>query len=189
MSPITLFGFPGSTYVRTARMACVEKGVPHTVAPLEFRAESHRALHPYLKMPAMDHDGFRLFETLAIVTYVDALDARTPLLPSDARARARSMQWVSAAVDYFYGDLVRVLLEDTLAEGAAQKIARDLDVVDRALAENDFFAGDRPSIADLFVAPMVAFAAGKGHGPEKRQHLARWLEAVSSRPSFTETAA
>jgi len=52
MRQIELFGFAGSTYVRTARMVCEEKNIDYRLRPLEFRQESHRALHRFLRMPA-----------------------------------------------------------------------------------------------------------------------------------------
>lgn len=191
MNPIKIFGFAGSTYVRTARAICVEKGLAHELVALEFRAESHRARHPFLKMPAIDHQGHRLFETLAIGTYLDSLKARPALQPSSAIERATMMQWISVANDYLYRDLVGALLEDVVPEGAAAAVARDLDILDERLARSTYLVGDAISLADLFVAPMVAFAESKGpqFGPGQRSALRRWLTNMASRESFTATAA
>ena len=41
-------------------MVCEEKGVPYTLSPLEFRAESHHALHPFLRMPVLRAGELRL---------------------------------------------------------------------------------------------------------------------------------
>ena len=71
MAEITLHGFPQSSFTWTARLACAEKGVDHDVAPIEFGAESHRALHPFAHIPAMTHGDFQLYETNAIVAYID----------------------------------------------------------------------------------------------------------------------
>ena len=60
MEPIRIHGFPGSTYVRTARIVCLEKNLPHELVPLAFGQPSHRDLHPYLRMPALEHGSFRL---------------------------------------------------------------------------------------------------------------------------------
>jgi glutathione S-transferase len=63
MQHVELFGFAGSTCVRTARMACIEKHVEHQLKPLEFRADSHRALHPFLRMPVLRAGELVLYET------------------------------------------------------------------------------------------------------------------------------
>jgi glutathione S-transferase len=94
MNAVTLYGFPGSTYVRTARMVCEEKRIPYTLSPLEFRSESHRALHPFLRMPAMRAGDVLLFETLAIATYLDGTGEARPLQPAAPPDRARMLQWV-----------------------------------------------------------------------------------------------
>jgi glutathione S-transferase len=190
MTPIKIFGFAGSTYVRTARSICVEKGLPHELVPLEFRAESHRALHPFLKMPAIEHEGHSFFETLAIGTYLDSLIATPALQPASAAQRATMMQWISVAIDYLYRDLVGALLADAVAEGAAEAAARDLDILEQRLAKSAYLAGDTISLADLFVAPMVAFAEGKDprFAPGERVALKRWLTNVASRESLKATA-
>ena len=190
MNPVKIFGFAGSTYVRTARASCVEKGIPHELVPLEFQAESHRARHPFMRMPALEHEGHAFFETLAIGTYLDSLAEAPALHPASAAQRATMMQWISVAIDYLYRDLVRALLADAVAEGAAETAARDLDILDRGLAGSAYLAGDSISLADLFVAPMLAFAESKDprFGPGERSELKRWLAHMTSRESFRATA-
>jgi glutathione S-transferase len=191
MSPVLIFGFAGSTYVRVARAICVEKGIPYELVPVEFLAESHRARHPFLKMPALEHEGTSLFETLAIATYLDGLSATPALQPADPVARATMMQWISVAIDYLYTDLVRALLEETVADGAVATAVRDLDVLERRLSASAFLAGDRLSLADLFVAPMVEFAANRDPRfvPTGHHAVVRWLASTTARESFQSTAA
>lgn len=189
MTPIKIFGFAGSTYVRTARIVCAEKGVPHQLVAIEFGAESHAARHPFLKMPAMEHEGVRLFETLAIATYVDGLSGRS-LRPVALRDQALMMQWISVAIDYVYDHLVSSLLADRLPEGAREKLSKTLDVLDEGLRSSEFFAGMELSLADLFLAPMVEFGAQRhtDWAMGKRNHLERWLSKMQCRSSLTETA-
>ncbi len=186
---VTLHGFAGSTYTRTARMVCVEKRLPHQLAALDFRADSHRALHPFLKMPVLEHAGHRLFETLAIASYLDGIGDGPALQPAPGPAHAVMLQWISVALHYLYPDLVTALL-DTVPTAGDARVAADLDLLERRLAEAAFLAGPTLSLADLFVAPMLAFAIDKtGADLAPRRGLARWWRAVSERPSFVETAA
>jgi len=76
MTGIVLYGFDGSTYVRTVRMLLAEKGahyeqVPVNVLKGEPRQPEHIARHPFGKVPVLDHDGFRIIEAGAIVPYLD----------------------------------------------------------------------------------------------------------------------
>jgi glutathione S-transferase len=76
MTSIVLYGFDGSTYVRTVRMLLGEKDahyeqVPVNVLAGEPRQPDHLARHPFGKVPVLDHDGFRIIETSAIAPYLD----------------------------------------------------------------------------------------------------------------------
>jgi glutathione S-transferase len=170
-------------------MACIEKALPHELAPLEFGAESHRACHPFLKMPALEHEGVQLFETLAITSYLDAIGPGPSLRPPRPKDHAVMLQWISVAMDYLYPDLVGALLDSTPLEDTS-RIIRALDALDGGLRGSTFFAGDSISLADLFIAPIVGFATQKiGIDSGARRGLRRWWEATSARASYRETAA
>ena len=170
-------------------MACVEKGLAHELAPLAFGSESHRALHPFLKMPAMSHDGVELYETVAILSYVDAIGDGPALQPARPIERAQMLQWISVANSYLYADLVAALLDSSPTRGD-QRIVADVDLLDRRLGEAPFLAGPSLSLADLIVAPMIGFAYERtGFDLGARPGLARWWRTVSDRASFRETAA
>ena len=74
MTGIVLYGFDGSTYVRTVRMLLAEKGAHYEQVPVnvlrgEPRQPEHMARHPFGKVPVLDHDGFRIIET-ALSRYI-----------------------------------------------------------------------------------------------------------------------
>ena len=86
MTDVVLYGTPLSPYVRTARMALAEKGVGYTLKPVDLKDPAYRRLHPYARLPAMEHGRLRLFETAAITRYIDeAFDGPT-LQPVDGAA-------------------------------------------------------------------------------------------------------
>ena len=69
-----VYGPAGSTYVWSARLALAEKGVAHELVEVGFgqhREEPHLSRHPFAKLPAFEHDGFALYETQAILRYID----------------------------------------------------------------------------------------------------------------------
>jgi glutathione S-transferase len=60
---LTLYGFPVSPYVRAARIALSEKGVDYQFSEVGFdhlKTESYGKLHPFRKMPVLEHDDFVL---------------------------------------------------------------------------------------------------------------------------------
>ena len=77
MSDFILWGFDGSTYVRTVKMLLSEKGVtgftqvPVNVLEGEPKSDEHLVRHPFGKVPVLDHDGMRILETAAITRYLN----------------------------------------------------------------------------------------------------------------------
>ncbi|MDP6345818.1 MAG: glutathione S-transferase family protein [Alphaproteobacteria bacterium] len=90
MSTITICGSPLSTYVRTARMAAIEKGIGHELRDMAPGSDEIRALHPFGKIPVLRHGDLVLYETLAIVGYIDQAFDGPPLQPADPVGRART---------------------------------------------------------------------------------------------------
>ena len=112
MSKIELYGSPNSTFVRTACMACEEKGVAYEIHSVgegiaDLKKPDHLARHPFGKIPAMRHGDVQLFETAAICVYIDAAFDGPALSPTDPVERARLVQWVSAINDYIVPTALR----------------------------------------------------------------------------------
>jgi glutathione S-transferase len=193
MSQNTLYGFAPSTFTRTARLAFEEKGVSYRLAPLAFKEPAHFALHPYGKMPVLEAGPLRLFETLAITTWVDEAHDGPHLQPVDVTARACMLQWVSVACDDLYAPVVKAFFAgDDVSAEAVTGACTALAPLERALTDSRWLASDdTPTLADLFVAPMFAFAHAKV-GPtlvNDLPQMARWLSEMQARPSFRATEA
>src|SRR5215475_16098998 len=97
MSEPILFGAAYSVYVRAARLALAEKQVPYRLVEVDIFAPDgppadYLERHPFQRIPAFEHDGFRLYETGAITGYIDDAFAGPSLMPSAPRARARVNQ-------------------------------------------------------------------------------------------------
>jgi glutathione S-transferase len=73
MSRIVLYGFPRSTYVNVVRLVLEHKGLDYEFCDLETEMGKprHLALHPFNRVPALAHEDFQLYETSAIVAYLD----------------------------------------------------------------------------------------------------------------------
>jgi glutathione S-transferase len=112
MSDITLWGFDGSTYVRTVKMLLALKGVtdfrqvPLNVLEGEPKQPEHLERHPFGKVPVLDHDGLRILETSAIVRYLNDVLPGPSLVPATPRDRARMDMVVGLTDSYGYGALV-----------------------------------------------------------------------------------
>lgn len=208
MSKPRLFGQSYSVYVRVARLALLEKGVDHTVVPVDVFAPGgapaeHLLRHPFGRIPALDHDGFQLYETGAITRYVDEAFTGVPLQPPDPRGRARMNQIVSILDSYAYRTLVWDIYVER-SRAVAQKRSSDeakiaaalprarlcLDAIGALAAGQPFLCGPALSLADLHAAPMLVYFAMVPEGRaliDERPGLARWLTSMQARPSLMAT--
>src|SRR6476620_8831933 len=112
MTEFTLWGFDGSTYVRTVKMLLVEKGctqfkqVQLNVLAGDPKTPEHLERHPFGKVPVLDHDGMRILETTAICRYLNDILPGRSLIPATPRDRARMDMIVGLVDSYGYGNLV-----------------------------------------------------------------------------------
>lgn len=203
MADVTIYGFPQSTYVRTARMVCEEKGVAYDLEPIEFGSEAHLAVQPFGKMPGFRHGDVQLYETPAICFYVDTTFDGPALQPSDTLTMARMIQWISATCDYGYQALIRELViprvvlptrgetpDEEAIKAALPRVENFLKVADATLSKSDYLAGDALSIADLMLVPCVFYLSMTPEGkPMLPNHkgVSAWLERMMARPSFAAT--
>jgi len=169
-------------------------------------ADAYRQINPDCVVPALQlDDGSCISEVIAICHYLEAKYPEPELLGTTDEERARVLMWNSkveqqglwAVADAFRNAAKG--LKDRAATGPVpypqipELAARGRDRVehffrrmDEQLADNEFIAGDRYSIADISALVVVDFAAWiKLSVPEDAAHLRRWHESVSNRPSAT----
>jgi glutathione S-transferase len=208
MAEPIVYGAAYSTYVRSVRMALAEKGVTYRLVEVDLftgqaQAPEHLARQPFGKIPAFEHDGFKLFETSAIVRYVDEAFAGPPLQPADPRARARMNQIMAVIDSYAYGALIGTILiqraiaprmggqpDEEAIQAAVPKGRTAMEVIDRLLGDQPFLAGDALSLADLYVVPVYDYALQTPEGADilaKAPALKRWWNGIGTRPSVAET--
>ncbi len=181
MSKVVVYGFQVSTYVNVARLVLSAKGVPFSFYDLESEMgeASHLALHPFNRVPVLEHDGFRIYETSAIALYVDEAFNGPPLQPADLRKRAKMHQWISALSAYYYPYMayhlgherivypaLGIAPDEKVVAAALPRIRLALDVMERGLAEADYLADERPTLADFFLLPSITTLSRTPEGGE-----------------------
>lgn len=170
-----LYGFDGSTYVRTVKMVLADKGMEYeqdqiNVLAGEPHKPEHLARHPFGKVPVLDIDGIRIRETDAICRYLDETRAEPALIPADPRHRAVMNEAISLINSYGYGALVGVagyhLFPDFIGgqneDARAECIERSKTLLSLLMANKGdaaWLAGDQPTLADYFLAPIIFYVA------------------------------
>lgn len=204
MSQFVVHSHPGSPFGRAVMATLEEKGAPFRLARLAPKSPAHLALHPFGRMPILDHDGFRLYETQAILRYLDRVLPNAPLTPADPMRAARMDQVMNINDWYLFQGVANVIIfhrvvgprvmgttPDEAAIGAAMPKAHMVfDELARLLGQQSYFAGDAISLADLLVAPGMAFFTQTPEWSElgaPHANLVAWLDRVHARPSMTAT--
>ena len=209
MSEPIVFGAAYSVYVRIVRLALAEKGVAYRLEEVDIFAEGgppadYLARQPFKRIPAFEHESFRLYETGAIARYVDEAFSGPRLMPEDPQVRARANQIISIVDNYAYRSMVWGVFTECVRAPARGKpgdkalIARSLGAAeacldaleDLAAPDGPALLGPAPTLADLHLAPMMAYFTLATPGAERlaaRHRLSRWWGWMKARPSMAAT--
>jgi glutathione S-transferase len=189
-APVRIHGYPVSTWTRTLRMTCAEKGLDYELVPVRYGSEEHGALHPFRRMPILQIWETVIFETLAATGYVDEAFAGPSLQPADVAGRAAMRTWMGVCGDYLFRQIVRGIPRDRTPTEEEIGVAREaLDRAESILEEEGgFLVGDTVSLADLYLAPQLANCREKAPALlAEHPRLTAWLSSIETRPSFTST--
>jgi len=207
MSEFTVHSIPGSPFGRAVLATLEEKGADYRLAPVApgtFRSPEHLARHPFGRVPVMEHDGFRLYETQAILRYLDRIIAAPALTPADAKAAACMDQAINVSDWYLFQGVGNVIgfqrivgpklmgltPDEAAIEAAMPRAHMVFRELARLLGDKPYFAGDALSLADLHLAPHVEFLS---HTPEWKMlgephpNLVAWQARMDARPSMQAT--
>jgi glutathione S-transferase len=207
MAPFIIYAIPGSPFARSVAATLEEKGAGWELAKLApgtLRQPEHLARHPFGRMPVVEHDGFSLYETQAILRYVDRVLPDPVLTPADRQAAARMDQVMNINDWYLFHGCANVivfqrvigptLLGRTPDEAAIAEAMPRADTVfaelSRLLGQQRYFAGNALSLADLHVAPQVDLLAATPEWPALtagRDNLPAWLARLNERHSMQRT--
>jgi len=207
MSEFVIHSIPGSPFGRAVLVALEEKGARYRLAPIApgiTRTPAYRALHPFGRVPVLEQGGFRLYETQAIIRYVDRVVPQPALTPRDSQAAARMDQLMNVNDWYLFqgvnsviafhrivGPRLMGLTPDEAAIAAAMPKAHTVfNELARQLGDSPFFVGHSISLADVLLAPQLDFLRQTPEWePLTAQHanLRAWLDRMNARPSMTAT--
>lgn len=173
MSQLQLYGIEQSIYCKIVTLVLKLKEVSfqHVETNVFLDAEvkeKYSALNPFKKIPTLIHNEFSLYEASAISSYIDETFSGKELQPTSPKHRARMNQIISVMDSYAYQPIVwgiyvecsvkpskGELPDYTLVNKSLEEAKACLDVLTTFLAEQNYFIGDEPSLADCHVFPML----------------------------------
>ena len=207
MSDFIVHSIPGSPFNRAVLATLEEKHARYKFAPLAFgatRQEPHISRHPFGRMPVLEHGDFVLYETQAILRYLDRVTPGPALTPADPKAAARMDQLMNICDWYLFQGVgnvigfervIKPLIRDDVADEAAIAAAMPaahlvFNELSRLLGAKAYLADEIVTLADLMVASHVDFLSAT---PEwailtaNTPNLVTWLSRVTARASFKAT--
>ncbi len=194
---------------RRLHIYLAEKGIKvelEEVSGEDFKLKpSYVAKYPHAMVPMLElDDGTLIGEAMAIARYFEELHPDPPMMGTDAKDKAIVEMWekraneegMLAASELFRnthaafaerglpGSAQPVPCIPALVDRAKARLARFFKKFDAQLANNEFVAGKRYTIADATTLCGIDFAKWTDVDiPQECKHLRRWYEAVSARPS------
>ena len=169
------------------RWACEEAGLPYHIASVRFEdrvGPDHLARQPFAQVPALQDRDITLFESGACLLHL--AEKSETLMPRDPKDRAETLQWVIAGLNsvemvsvpwWFIG--LSKPAENPLEGWLASRLSR----LDAVLAQRDYLAADRFTVADLLMADILRVKklhAALGPYPA----LLAYADRIASRPAF-----
>jgi glutathione S-transferase len=207
MSEFVVHATPGSPYARSVMAALGEKRADWQLAALKpgtSKQQPHLTRHPFGRMPVLDHGDFALYETQAILRYIDRVLPTPSLTPAEPQEAARMDQVMNITDWYLFqgcGNIItfqRVIRPMLFGQPADDDAVREamprarvvFAELARLLGDRSWFGGDMFSLADLMVAPHFDFFAQTPEWEEltsPHQNLVTWLARAEARSSLQAT--
>lgn len=200
---IKLYTFPPSTNSRKVRIALIEKGLEFERITIDLTKREQKnpdylKIHPFGQIPALDDEGFVVYDSTIINEYLEDEYPYPPLMPSDSEGRARARMMEDFRDSHFNPYFVHLIQESRKPEAdrdaqridnAKVEITKAFERIEAELQGKDYLAGAF-SLADVaFMANIELldrFAVPVD--PVKYKNTVAWIARLKSRPSFAASA-
>lgn len=208
MANPVIYGPKYSTYVRSILLALEEKGAKYEVEEVDILQGAHQtpefiARHPFAKVPAFSHKGFDLYETSAILQYVDSAFPGASLQPKDAKERARMHQIIAVIDSYAYPAFITNLFipravvpmlggetDESAIKAALPQAQKCVKALESLAGSGEYICGNALSLADLHLVPVYDYLSQTAEGEELlagAARLGRWWGQMRNRESVVKT--
>ena len=191
---------PLSTYSRRVLIALGEKHIPFEPVVVDMEARKHRGpayltLNPYGRVPTLEDEGLVLYESTAILNYLEAKHPSPALVPTDLRDRAlvdMHMKLCDLQMTRQAGIIIfpkRFLPKDrwnvAAMSAAKAEIEKHLGILDAELRGKTYLVAEQFTLADLCYLPFVEFLPLMEI--EAPPNIAAWVERLLARPGAQDS--
>ena len=199
---IKLYTFPPSTNSRKVRIALLEKGLEFErinvdLSKREQKNPEYLKIHPFGQVPALDDEGFVVYDSTVINEYLEDEYPYPPLMPKDSEGRARARMMEDFRDTHFNPPCVKIIYEMRKPEGervadvittAKADINKCFDRLETELKGKEYLAGAF-SLADIaFMANLDLLDRFQIAVDPKYANTTAWIARLKARPSFAASA-
>jgi glutathione S-transferase len=200
---IKLYTFPASTNSRKVRIALLEKGLEFErvnvdLTKREQKNPEYLKIHPFGQVPALDDEGFIIYDSTVINEYLEDEYPYPSLMPSDSEGRARVRLLEDLRDTHFNPYFVHIMQETRKAEGerdaqridtAKTAITKCLDRIETELQGKEYLVGpfslaDVAFMSNLELLERFNIPVDAGKYP----NTVAWIARLKARPSFAASA-
>ena len=138
MSEFTVHSVPGSPFGRAVLATLEEKAALYRLSPVmpgTLRAPEHLSRHPFGRVPVLEHNGFSLYETQAILRYLDRVLPAPALTPRDCKAAARMDQAMNVNDWYLFQGVANVIGFQRVVKPRLMGLAPDETAIEAAMPQ------------------------------------------------------
>jgi glutathione S-transferase len=199
---IKLYTFPLSTNSRKVRIALLEKGLEFErvnvdLAKREQKNPEYLKIHPFGQVPALDDEGFIVYDSTVINEYLEDEYPYPPLMPEDSEGRARARLMEDFRDTRFNPPFVKLIYEMRKPEAerdanalaaATAEINQCFDRIEKELQGKEYVAGTF-SLADIaFMANFDLLERFQIPVDSRYANVIAWIARLKARPSFAASA-
>jgi glutathione S-transferase len=200
---IKLYTFGPSSNSRKVRIALIEKGLEFERITIDLTKREQKnpeylKIHPFGQVPALDDEGFVIYDSTVINEYLEDEYPYPPLMPKDSEGRARARLMEDLRDNHFNPPCVQLVRELRRPEGerdahnieqAKADIAKCFDLIEKELVGHEYLAGPF-SLADIaFMANIEALERLQIQIDPKFRNTIAWIARLKARPSFAASTA
>ncbi len=211
---IHLYWGSGSPYSWRVQLALEHKRLPYESHQLQFSKQEHQspqmlALNPRGRLPVLKDGDYVVFESLAVLYYLDLKYPEPPIFgrtPEEAGVIMRVINEFQAYTEERLMKICRALLTSAAdlhavdMSDAMHLVAREARTIEQRLSKSDWIVGDSYSAVDMVIFPAIQLlrrALGKPGGAELARRfmplevnypaLGRWLARIEALPGYDRT--
>jgi len=197
---IKLYGIPLSNNVNKVRYILNYLGLEYENIPTnpiegENQTEEYKALCPSGKIPAIDIDGFKLFESNAINKYL-VKTHNADLYPTDPKEQAVVDAWMDFTSIHIMQAMGRVVFNRAFApmmgkekdenslQAGLEFLGRFLPAVDKQLGSNEYLAGSKLTLADINLLAALDMAEMAEVSLEPYANITKWRQGMQAQDFY-----